>query len=885
MGSACVIRSKTNKVSSSKQKPRLKTTRKVFKTSKLTHKNETDEILEEDTDAPYALVEDKAKSKDDIDFLKKSLSENPGFNKLTEEQLDSVISHTRYYIFQPDEVVFHQGSVGSVFFVVAHGRLIVLVDGKQVNELTPSDCFGEIALLHETKRTATVKTIESTRLWGVDRKTFKSILDHLNANEYAENKNLIINIPSFKILNNLQLESLIASVGLSPYGPGQVIVTQGEIGDLLFIIKQGSVTCTEDGRITRTMEKGEYFGEKALFSHNSLRSATVTASEYVKCLTIGRKTLTDLLGSSIQMLVHKNSARIAFDKNTYLQKLTRTQYEKLLTCMSIVEKQSGDQVIQEGCKKSSQLLIILKGELVDNEGNILFSESDILGIEEIIEMIDTNYDLEYFAKGFVDIGIIEKKKFLEAIGGDYSKATAFNDTIKALKQFEIFRNLNEEQLEFLAQVLKQSTFPKDSIVFSQNEQGNSMYMIINGQVDILVNNVVVRTIGKNGYFGERSLITENKRTATSKCRTEVTCWVLLTSDFISVFDNKLKELLLKRIDLQDDSIKLADLQIVKHIGSGLYGNVFLVARKNRKTLFALKTVSKQKIQAYEINDNLLQERKSLLQIDHMLILKLVKTFKDEHRLYFLCEYINGLTISDIQKKLKKFSLPECKFYMACILLMLEYLHEQSIIYRGLNPFNIMIDIEGYPKLIDFGTAKIIKARTYTIVNTAFHYIAPEIISGHGYNLNSDYWSAGVLLYELFYGVLPFGEEENDAYSICESILQCKLKFPEDSDNKDKFKDLICQLINKNSASRLNGGLETLKNHPWFISINWEKLNRRALPTCYKPLLKSLNKEVEVALKQRKELNEIIAEVEKNQPVPKIRANERVASNWDDEFSA
>ena len=884
MGSACVLCSKSNKSNTSKQSPRLRTTRKVFNTSKLAHKNETDEILEDETDAPYALVEDKAKTKDDIDFLKKSLSENLEFNKLTEEQLDSVISHMRYYIFQPDEVVFQQGSVGSVFFVVAHGRLIVIANDKQVNELTPSDCFGEVALLHETKRTATVKTTESTRLWGVDRKTFRSTLDHLNANEYAENKNLIMSIPSFKILNNLQLESLIASVGILVYGPGQVIVTQGEVGDLLFIIKQGSVTCTEDGRITRTMEKAEYFGEKALFSHNSLRSATVTSSEYVKCLTIGRKALTDLLGSSIQMLVHKNSARIAFDKNTYLQKLTRTQYEKLLTCMNIIEKKSGDQVIEAGSLKNFQILIILKGELVDSEGNVCFSESDILGIEEIVQMIENTFELEYFAKGFVDIGLIEKKKFFEAIGGDYSRATAYNETIKALKQFEIFRNLNEEQLESLAQVLKASSFPKDSIIFSQNEQGNSMFLITNGQVDVIVNNVVVRTIGKNGYFGERSLLTGNIRSATAKCRTEVNCWVLFTSDFISVFDKKLKELLYKRIDLQDDSVKITDLQIIKHIGTGTYGNVFLVAHKTRKTLFALKTVSKQKIQAFEINENLLQERKSLLQIDHMLILKLVKTFRDEHRLYFLCEYISGLTISDIQKKLKKFSLPECKFYMACILLMLEYLHGQNIIFRGLNPFNIMIDIEGYPKLIDFGTAKIIKGRTYTIVNTAFHYIAPEIISGHGYNLNSDYWSAGVLLYELLYGELPFGEEENDAYTIYESILQCKLKFPEDSDNKDKIKDLISQLISKNSASRLNGGLEALKNHPWFISINWEKLNRRALPTSYKPILRSLNKEVEVALKQRKDFYDIIAEIEKNQPVPKRRANERVALNWDDEFS-
>jgi cGMP-dependent protein kinase len=880
MGAACVMCTKK----SSKGNPRVYINEKNYNNRKARQKVKTDEILDEEGDAPYVSPEDKAKTRDDIDFLKKSLSKSLEFNKLTEDQLDSVVSHMRYYTFQSDEIVCKQGSVGSVFFVVARGRLVVLADGKQVNELTPSHCFGEVALLHETKRTATVKTTESTQLWGVDRKTFRSTLDHLNANEYAENKNLIMSIPSFKILNNIQLESLISSVGISVYGPGQVIVTQGEVGDLLFIIKQGSVTCTEDGRITRTMEKGEYFGEKALFSHNSLRSASVTASEYVKCLTIGRSTLTDLLGSSIQVLVHKNSARIAFDKNCYLQKLTRTQYEKLLCCLQIHEKKSGEIVIHKGTAKNEQIVIILKGELVDNEGYVSFGESDIIGIEDIIQEGDEQFFLDYFAKGQVDVGLIDKKKFFEAIGGDYSRATAYNETIKALKHFEIFRNLTEDQLETLSQVLKPATFTKDFLIFTQNDQGTSMFLIISGQVDVLVNGTVVRTISKNGYFGERSLLTGDIRSATAKCLAEVSCWVLFKADFDTVFDKKLKELLYKRIELQDDSIKLTDLQIIKPIGQGTYGNVFLVAHKSRKTLFALKTVSKQKIQAYEIQENLLHERKSLLQVDHMFILKLVKTFRDENRLYFLSEYINGLTISDIQKKLKKFSLPECKFYMACILLMLEYLHEQNIVYRGLNPDNLMIDIEGYPKLIDFGTAKIIKGRTYTIVNTAYHYIAPEIIAGHGYNLSSDYWSAGILLYELLYGELPFGEEENDAYSIFESILQCKLRFPTDSDNKDKVKDLLGQLICKNSTSRLNGGLEALKGHPWFISINWEKLIRKALPTSYKPILKNINKEIDSALKQKKDINEIISEIEKNQPNPKRRAFDRVAPNWDEEFS-
>lgn len=882
MGTGCVRSRSSTKKEDHKQPPNLRLTGKILR-EKLSENN-TDEKVDEPTDAPFAIIEDRAKTKEDIDFLKASLSKNLIFNELSEEQLDSVIRHMRYYIFESQEVVFVQGSAGSVFFVVANGKLEVIVDGKVVNELTTSDCFGEVALLHDTNRTATIKTVFESKLWGVDRKTFRSTLEHLNANDYEENKNLIMNIPSFKILSHIQLESLINSVSISVYGPGQVIVTQGEIGSLLYIIKQGSVICTENGRQTRILEKGEYFGEKALFSQNSLRSATVTATEYVKCLTISRDTLTDLLGSSIQRLVYKNSARIAFDRNFYLQKLCKTQYEKILNFLEIVQKKKNEKIIEAGTVKKNQIFVVVKGELADCDGQVWFREGDVLCIEEIIQEMDSCFLIDYYCNGDVDLGVIRADRFFEVVDGDYDKATQNNETIKVLKNIEIFKHLTEEQFESMARVLKMTTYAKDSIIFSQNDRGDSMYLIKSGQVDIIVNDHVVRTIRNNNFFGERALLTGNIRSATSKCKTEVSCWILYTEDFNKLFDSKLKELLRKRIELQDDKISLDQLQIVKQIGSGTYGNVFLVVHKTQKTLFALKTVSRRKIQAYEIHENLLRERRIMLQIDHMLIVKLVKTFKDANRLYFLCEYISGVTLREVQDKFKKFSSADVKFYSACIFLMLEHLHERGILYRGLNPGNLILDSEGYPKLIDFGSAKIVQGRTYTIVDTAHHYLAPEIILSHGYNLSADYWSAGVLLFELLYGELPFGEEENDPYSIYESILKGKFSFPEESVNIDKVKDLISQLLNKNSGLRLNGGFSAIYSHPWFISINWEKLTRKSLPTSYKPLLKNLEKEVELLSKSKKELLDVISRVEKNEVVRKERSYEKVSPNWDDEFS-
>ena len=104
-------------------------------------------------------------------------------------------------------------------------------------------------------------------------------------------------------------------------------------------------------------------------------------------------------------------------------------------------------------------------------------------------------------------------------------------------------------------------------------------------------------------------------------------------------------------------------------------------------------------------------------------MKLVKTFKDANRLYFLMEYVDGMDLFDVMRVLKILREADARFYISCLVTILEYLHARNIIYRDLKPENVMVDDEGYPKLIDFGTARILKGRTYTFVGTP-HYMAP-----------------------------------------------------------------------------------------------------------------------------------------------------------------
>jgi cGMP-dependent protein kinase len=251
----------------------------------------------------------------------------------------------------------------------------------------------------------------------------------------------------------------------------------------------------------------------------------------------------------------------------------------------------------------------------------------------------------------------------------------------------------------------------------------------------------------------------------------------------------------------------------------MFGNVFLSACPTKQTLYALKTMSRGKITKYKIQENIQLERSILLQLDHTFILKLVKTYKDNRRIYLLTEFVKGMDLFDVLRELGLCNDRDAKFYAACLVEILGHLHERDIVYRDLKPENIMVDEQGYLKLIDFGTAKFVNGRTFTIVGTP-HYMAPEVIVGKGYGLNVDLWSLGVILYEFLCGGVPFGEEEDDPYAIYERVLERRLRYPNFLSSNFPAKPLIELLLDKNPSMRNLGSYDALRGHEWFLSINF-----------------------------------------------------------------
>merc|ERR1719199_1596233 len=165
------------------------------------------------------------------------------------------------------------------------------------------------------------------------------------------------------------------------------------------------------------------------------------------------------------------------------------------------------------------------------------------------------------------------------------------------------------------------------------------------------------------------------------------------------------------------------------------------------------------------------------EIDHPFILQLVKSFYTDSSIYILTELITGGQMHEQMQKMGVLTRKQAQFYVGSLVLILEFLHDKNIVYRDLKPENVMLDPQGYLKLVDFGLAKKLDTgKTYTFSGTLF-YMAPEVIEGHGYTICVDVWSLGVMFYEFVCGSMPFGDGSVDDAEILTSVLGDKLEFP------------------------------------------------------------------------------------------------------------
>ena len=287
------------------------------------------------------------------------------------------------------------------------------------------------------------------------------------------------------------------------------------------------------------------------------------------------------------------------------------------------------------------------------------------------------------------------------------------------------------------------------------------------------------------------------------------------------------------------SLKLQDYEIGDTIKEMPLGKVKKAkSKRDSNKHLVIKIYKKSQIIKKELTQHIINEVTILKKIDHPWIIKCLGTTHDEKYLYFAFDFIPGGDLFNLLKIENNFSIDKVQFYTSQIVLVLEYLHSMNIVYRNLKPENILLNENGYIKISDFQIAKEVEDRTYTMCGTP-GYLAPEIILNKGHGLSVDWWALGVLLYEMICGVDPFsGDSPMDTY---ENILEGKVKFSSHFD--DKSKSLIKHLLEPDLCKRygnLKNGVNDIKNHLFFKSMNWDKLLNEEIEAPYIPKLKGDN---------------------------------------------
>ncbi|KAJ3090648.1 hypothetical protein HK102_003096 [Quaeritorhiza haematococci] len=283
--------------------------------------------------------------------------------------------------------------------------------------------------------------------------------------------------------------------------------------------------------------------------------------------------------------------------------------------------------------------------------------------------------------------------------------------------------------------------------------------------------------------------------------------------------------------------KLSDFEFVKTIGTGTFGRVYLTRYRRTDQYYAMKVLKKVEVVRLKQVEHINSEKQILSQINFPFIVNLLCTFQDDKSLYMLEEYVVGGELFSHLRKAGRFSNDMTRFYAAEIVLAIEYLHSMDIIYRDLKPENLLLDDKGHVKITDFGFAKKVEDRTWTLCGTP-EYLAPEIIQSKGHGKAVDWWALGILIFEMLAGYPPFFDD--NPFGIYEKILAGKIVFPSHFDSSAK--DLIKKLLTADRTKRLGNlkaGSEDIKRHKWFRGVDWQGLLNRAVvapivPICSHP---------------------------------------------------
>ncbi|XP_015785761.1 cGMP-dependent protein kinase 1 isoform X1 [Tetranychus urticae] len=541
-------------------------------------------------------------------------------------------------------------------------------------------------------------------------------------------------------------------------------------------------------------------------------------------------------------------------ENDFMKNLGQQQIEEITDAMSPVSYQPDDLIIKEG-DIGSDVFILEEGRVeVSKEGRVLHTMGPGKVFGELAVLYNCTRTASVKAIGLCKLWAIHRQCFQSIMMK--TGLIKQKEYMEFLKTVPSFSKLPDEHITKIVDVLEEAVYKQGDYIIRQGAKGVTFYIIRKGTVRVTIKDPdepgdlnsppgekFIRTLGRGDSFGERALTSDDIRTANVIAHSEdVHCLVMDRESFKQLFNNledfKSKQYddsnlhLRQKLEEQFEGINLCDLRVVSTLGVGGFGRVELVTLVNDSDRsFALKVMKKAQIVETRQQQHILSEKTIMMEANCPFIVKLFKTFKDSKYLYMLMESCLGGELWTILRDRGYFDEPTTRFYTSCVIEAFDYLHSRNIIYRDLKPENMLLDRFGYVKLTDFGFAKKLHPpgrKTWTFCGTP-EYVAPEVILNRGHDYSADYWSLGVLMFELLTGTPPFtGPDPMQTYTIILKGINA-IDFPRMISSNANH--LIKKLCKDNPSERLGyqkDGIDDIRKHKWFDGFYWEGLRNRTL---------------------------------------------------------
>jgi serine/threonine protein kinase/CRP-like cAMP-binding protein len=705
---------------------------------------------------------------------------------LTDKQRSECLPYFQKWVYSCGRYIYRQHDIPSNMFLIGSGSVSVEIDCSIVKSMGEGEYFGHDTVCFDSPRSESIRVITGEiTVFSIGKEQVMPVVQS-RMQDYKEDINCMFNrIHFFNYLTNKERKFLIDSTQLFQLNPSETLFEKEQDANSFYVVRRNTVLIQIDSKKDIVMKEGDYFGESAFLqllnnSNKSQRMGKALADkEGAEVYAIGLSPVKVCLGYYIRSIIFFNQEKWALYRNEFINSLPHVDFNYLLQLFNVKEGKKYSILAKKGTRPK-YIFIPLEVE-INKSRELKIYCSELIDKQNEDQVI--TYDVILTDNGYYAYALIDELRQVLAL----NKSTYSNEIeIKLLKQ-PLYMNL---------------TLTLRNLSKFSKKLASSDYTIV--------------LIVQDMKFGNEFIV--------------------------KIYKKKIKNNPISNHCLHEpaEHNRLKSYKVISH-SNELTANIRQGLLKNKTSLKMIYGNHCENVESGKVllEEEMIRREKELISsLCNNYICGYYKAQEDENNYYLFFEYIIGSKLEDIIGSFGKVPYKVAKYFLASIADALHYLHAQHILYRNLNPNDIIVKNNGKLVLIDFSCAKRLDPthRTSTLIGTPF-YMAPEVIQESSYSYSADIWSMGVIFYEMVTGVLPFGATETDPISIYEAVISKELDLKIIQGKNERL--LLSSLLLKNPAERMQHPLE-IRNFAYIddLQFEWEEfLKERLSPPYYPPLTK------------------------------------------------